>query len=343
MFIWHHACAGQTNNSFTLSGIINADSGMIELLPVGNISDYPKSFIFSKTPVKNGKFLIEGKSGYPIAVILGLSVGRQFTYLSGRFFIEPGTQTVTCNADSLRKIPDIKNVTMFEFSQKYLTTEYVSLDTIDDYYKRSRLKRFYLYGYAQKHPASYVAFWEISRDLMFEGYNKSLDSTFTVLSEEIKSSNTGRLVKEELSRLVLTDTGKIFPNIAVIDIEGKPRRISYNNIRTKYILIDFWFSHCGPCLSQFPDYIKIIQKYRDKGFNMIGISSDSSPSDIEAWKRVINSKSLSWLQYRANKKTMNNLRISIAPYNFLLDSSGRIIAKNIEPKEVSDFLQAKLN
>ncbi len=174
---------------------------------------------------------------------------------------------------------------MLEYFQKYLSTEYQSLDTIDDYYKRNSLKRFYLFGYAQKHPDSYVALWEVSRDLMFEGYNKYLDSSFTVLSEEIKSSNTGRLVKEELSRLVLTDTGKIFPNIDVIDIEGKPRSITYNNIRTKYILIDFWFSHCGPCLSQFPDYIKLIKKYRDKGFNMIGISSDSSPSDIEAWKK----------------------------------------------------------
>ncbi len=108
-------------------------------------------------------------------------------------------------------------------------------------------------------------------------------------------------------------------------------------------MIDFWFSHCGPCLSQFPDYIKLIKKYRDKGFNMIGISSDSSPSDIEAWKKVINSQSLSWLQYRANKKTMNNLRISSFPFNFLLDSSGRIIAKDLGTKEVSDFLQAKLN
>ncbi len=181
---------------------------MIELLPVGNISDYPKSFNFSETPVKNGKFLIEGKIGYPFGVILGLRVGGQFTYLSGRFFIEPGTQTVTCNADSLRKIPDIHNATMLEYFQKYLSTEYQSLDTIDDYYKRNSLKRFYLFGYAQKHPDSYVALWEVSRDLMFEGYNKYLDSSFTVLSEEIKSSNTGRLVKEELSRLVLTDTGK---------------------------------------------------------------------------------------------------------------------------------------
>ena len=342
IFIWYHPCVGQTNNSFTLFGIINADSGTIRLLPVGNISDYPKSFNFSEIPVKNGKFLIEGKIGYPFEVFLGLNVGGQFTYLSGRFFIEPGTQTVTCNTESLRKIPDIHNATMLEYLQKYLSIEYQSLDTIDDHHKRVSLKNIYLYEFVQRHPVSYVALWEISRYLT-DGYNKYLDSAFTVLSDDIKLSNTGRLVKDELSHLLLTDTGKIFPNIDVIGLEGKPCKISYSNNRTKYILIDFWFSHCGPCLSQFPNYLKIIEKYRDKGFTMIGISSDSSPSDIEAWKKVINSQSLSWLQYRVNKKTMNNLRIAIAPYNFLLDSSGKIIAKDMEPKEISDFLQAKLN
>jgi hypothetical protein len=316
---------------------------MIKLLPVGNISDYPKNFNFSEIPVKNGRFLIEGKIGYPIEVMLGLSVGGQFTYLSGQFFIEPGTQTVNCNADSLRKTPDIQNATMLEYSQKYLSTAYQLLDTIDDYYKRNSLKKLYLFGYAQKHPASYVVLWEISRDLAFFGYNKYLDSSFNVLSLEIKSSETGKYVRDDLRQLALTDTGKIFPNINVVDMEGKYHQLDYSTRNAKYILIDFWYSHCGPCLSQFPNYLTIIEKYRDKGFTMIGVSSDSSTRDIEAWKKVIHSQSLSWLQYRATKKTINNLRISSFPFNFLLDSSGKIIAKDLGTKEVSDFLQAKLN
>ena len=40
---------------------------------------------------------------------------------------------------------------------------------------------------------------------------------------------------------------------------------------------------------------------------------------------------------------MNNMRISSFPFNFLLDSSGRIIAKDLDKKEISDFLQANLN
>jgi thiol-disulfide isomerase/thioredoxin len=338
----YQTCFGQTNSSYTLYGTINADSGIVELLPVVNISDYPKNFNFSGIPVKNGKFLIKGKISFPIEVILGFRVGGQFTYLSGRFFIEPGTQTITCNADSLRKIPQIRNATMLEYLQEYLSAEYQSIDTVEDYYRRGSLIKKYLFEYVQTHPASYVALWEISHSLN-DGYNRYLDSAFIYLSDGIKSSSTGILTKEGISQLALTDTGKIFPNIDVIDLGGKSSKIFDGNIKSKYVLIDFWFSHCGPCLSEFPNYLKILEQYHGKGFAMIGISSDSSPSNIQAWKKVINSQSLRWLQYRVNKKTMRDLRITVAPYNFLLDSSGKIIAKGLGTKEVSDFLQANLN
>jgi thiol-disulfide isomerase/thioredoxin len=316
---------------------------MISLYPAGITSDYPKGFLFSEFPVENGKFLVNGKISNPMEVFLGLKVGGQLTYISGPLFIEPGTQAVTCNADSLRKIPDIHNESMLEYLQKYLSTEYQSLDSIDDCYKRGSLERLYLFGYAQKHPASYVALWEISRDLMFVGYEKNLDSAFTVLSDEIKRSETGKYIKDDLRQLALTDTGKLFPNINVVDLEGKSHPLDYRAKKAKYILIDFWFSHCGPCLQQFPDYVEMVGKFQSKGFQMIGISSDSTARDIETWKGLIKSKSLRWVQYRTGAETMKNLRITIAPFNFLLDSSGRIIAKDLGTKEVSDFLQANLN
>jgi hypothetical protein len=39
---------------------------------------------------------------------------------------------------------------------------------------------------------------------------------------------------------------------------------------------------------------------------------------------------------------MKKLRINTFPSNFLLDSEGTIIAKNLEPQQLADFLQKKL-
>jgi thiol-disulfide isomerase/thioredoxin len=342
LFIWWHTCAGQTKGFFRLTGTINRDSGMINLYSIGNITDFPKYFNFSPVPVRHGKFIIEGKISHPYQVMFILKASGVITYISDGFFIEPGVQNITCNADSLKEIPIIHNSTMIEYLQKYRSVEYQSFDTINDYYKKKILERKYLYRYAQKNPESYVALWEVSKKLE-GGYNIQLDSSFMVLSDKIKSSNAGKLIRNDLNHLVLTDTGKIFPQINIIDLEGKTRKLSYINKNVKYVLIDFWFSHCPPCLQQFPDYLIFVNKYGNKGFNIIGISSDSSPGDIEAWKKVIRSQSLNWLQYRASNETMRNLRITGAPYNFLLDNSGKIIAKDLSAKEVSDFLQTNLN
>ena len=157
---------------------------------------------------------------------------------------------------------------MLEYLQEYLSAEYQSLDTVEDYNRRGNLKKKYLFEYVQSHPASYVALWEISHSLN-DGYNWYLDSAFTYLSDDIKSSSTGILIKEGISQLAKTDTGKIFPNIDIIDVDGKSGKLFDGNIKSKYVLIDFWFSHCGPCLSEFPNYLKIFEQYHDKGFAMI--------------------------------------------------------------------------
>ena len=120
-------------------------------------------------------------------------------------------------------------------------------------------------------------------------------------------------------------------------------KISWGSLHSKYILVDFWFGHCSACIGQFPNYIKIVDEYRNRGFTMIGISDDTSAVNITAWKEVVKNKSLNWSQFRVPKETTSNLRISYYPTNFLLDGSGKIIASNMDTKQVSDFLAAKLN
>ena len=336
---------GQKNKPFTLSGTINVDSGMICFAPVGRNSDYPPDFNFSFVQVRKGKFIIQGNISHPMKVNLKVRLNGINIYISDGFFIENGKQTIICKSDTTswnREIPDIHNSTMVEYLNQYRTPEYLSLDTLSDYYLGKKLKIEYLYRYAQKHPDSYVALWELSTELQ-GGYKRRLDSIFDLLSVRIKSSYAGRLIVNNIKHQALTDTGRIFPVIHVVDLEDKTHTLSFDTLKIRYVLIDFWFSHCGPCLSEFPEYIKITGTYQNKGFAMTGISRDSSQADIEAWKKVIHSESLNWLQYRTDEATINNLDINWFPWNFLLDRSGKIIAKNLDTKQLSDFLASHLN
>ena len=339
--IYSFTSKGQIVDSFTLSGNINRESGLVTLYSGGSDRDYPELLNFKPVSVGHGKFIIRGQLKYPIYVYLKFSSATQ-QYMTDRFYLESGAQHIECHADSLREIIDLQNSAMSEFNTEYCSKEYNLIDTVSDYYKRSALKQIYVYRYSQNHPDSYVALWQISRYLS-EGYNRYLDSAYVVLSAEIKNTETGKLIGVDLKKLELTDTGKVFPELTLIDLQGNSKNISFKRLSSRYTLIDFWFAHCTACNSEFPTYIKLYNKYHEKGFSIVGISTDSSPSNIQAWKEIIKTKPLHWTQYRANKKIIDDLRINYYPSNFLIDNSGKIIAINLGSYEVDDLIRAKLN
>ena len=338
----HCLCNGQKRDSFRLSGTVNTDSGTIRLAEVGNAGDYPKDFNFTAVPIVHGKFLIRGKIEHPYEVMLLLDTGGIHVYISGRFFIDTGTQSIVCDMHSLRDIPAIDNTTMKEYMDQYRSSAFLAIDTFTNYTIQDSLKKRYLCQYAGRHPNSWVAMWMISHDLIY-GYDQMIDSAFNRLSTNLQVSNTGISLNKDLEHLALTGLGKTFPKIEIYSLDGKSGALNYLNKNPKYILIDFWFSHCGPCIGQFPEYVQMVKKFQDKGFAMIGISSDTSAADIAFWKHIIQSDSLNWVQYRTTKETMNDLHIFLAPWNFLLDNKGRILGRDMGTKEIADFLKTNLN
>jgi thiol-disulfide isomerase/thioredoxin len=274
--------------------------------------------------------------------MLLLDTGGMHVYVSSGFFIDAGAQSIVCDINSPGVIPKIDNITMREYLNQYRSSAYQTMDTMTIYTMQDSLEKRYLHRYAKEHSDSYVALWMISHYLIY-GYDDIVDSAFNLLSSDIQSSNTGISVKRDLAQLALTGLGKQFPKMVVWSLAGKSNTLNYLSSNPKFILIDFWFSHCGPCIEQFPDYVQLVKKYQDKGFKMIGISSDTSTADIALWKNIIQTSSLNWIQYRTNKETMINLHIFLAPWNFLLDRNGRILARHMSTKEMADFLQKNLN
>jgi thiol-disulfide isomerase/thioredoxin len=111
----------------------------------------------------------------------------------------------------------------------------------------------------------------------------------------------------------------------------------------KFTLIDFWYSHCQPCLQQLPDLKKLYTSYNANGFSIIGVSVDKKEHEAD-WQNVIQQFNLSWPQYidLAGKEAIN-LGIDSYPTNFLVDDKGVIIKKDISTEELRDFLKNKLN
>jgi thiol-disulfide isomerase/thioredoxin len=323
------------NSSFTLNGQINIDTGTVKLIAVGNESYYPKNHGYYVAQVKGGKFTISDSILYTYGFRLLLLSGGD--YVSDYFFVDSGIQSITCNLDSSRKIPVLSNLPMSELKESYMK----GFDSIKqesyDQDSRHQNTRSYLLTYARAHPDSYVALWKLIIELKF-GYAGILDSVYSEFSSALKRTHTGIVLAENLQTTRNTTIGYQFPTLKLFDEQHKKTIFPILKNRYKYTFVDFWFSHCAPCLSEFPRIKQIYNTHKSDDFQIAAISTDFS-NDIPEWKKVIKERQLNWTQLLDENGAMaKKYSIESFPTNFLLDEKGVIIKKNITPDQLEEFL-----
>ncbi|MFM6938574.1 MAG: peroxiredoxin family protein [Aquirufa sp.] len=142
---------------------------------------------------------------------------------------------------------------------------------------------------------------------------------------------------ENLKRIKGVSIGSDAPEIALPTPAGPIMRLS--DLRGKYVLIDFWASWCGPCRRENPNVIKTYATYKDKGFEIFGVSLDQEKA---AWINAIAKDQLTWphvsdLQYW-NSVAAQAYQVSSIPMTFLLDPQGKVIAKGLRGDSLNQYL-----
>lgn len=106
--------------------------------------------------------------------------------------------------------------------------------------------------------------------------------------------------------------------------------VSLESLRGKVVLIDFWASWCGPCRKENPNVVKVYEKYKDKGFEILGVSLDQKK---DRWVQAIEADKLAWLHIsdlKGWKSEYGQLYgVSSIPQTVLIDRDGKIIARNL--------------
>ncbi len=177
----------------------------------------------------------------------------------------------------------------------------------------------------------------LDRDKYFDVYLVTSDK----LKKEWPDYDVAKEFITMVDNMKATAIGQITPEIELPNPEGQVIKLS--SLRGKYVLVDFWAKWCGPCRRENPNVVKAYQKYKDKGFEVYGVSLDRNKED---WVQAIQEDGLTWTQVSDLKyfesKAAADYNISAIPFSILVDPQGKIIAKNLRGPALNKKLEEVL-
>ncbi|MBQ7552853.1 MAG: AhpC/TSA family protein [Bacteroidaceae bacterium] len=156
-----------------------------------------------------------------------------------------------------------------------------------------------------------------------------------LIPEKYASDESIQRIKEMVTKLVATAVGQKFTDFEMDDPDGKKVKLSDYAGKGKVVLVDFWASWCGPCRQEMPNVVKVYKEYKNKGFEIVGVSLDQT---AEAWKKGIADLGMTWPQMSDLKYWQSEAAslygVNAIPHTVLIDKDGTIIERNLRGEKL---------
>ena len=231
--------------------------------------------------------------------------------------------------DSIQKVfQQYVNHPEMESMSKILETQYNgSVEALSNYVK----------NFIDANPHSFVSLAAIEQldpnnDFeYFKKVNKNLSEKYPE-SPYVKA--LGNRV-EDMNRVAI---GSIAPEIT-LKTPGD-QIFSLSDLRGKVVLIDFWAAWCKPCRAENPNVLRIYNRFKENGFEVLGVSLDK---DKAAWIKAIEDDKLPWTQISDlqfwNSPVVKQYGFNGIPFTVLVDRDGKILAKGLRGEELEKMLE----
>lgn len=313
--------------------------------------------------MKDGKFTFTGSAKEPEMHLVSIeSVNGKVP-----FILENGEIEMTINKDSLslakvsgtynndelntyrekgiaiqKKMIQFQKDNTEKMNQAQQTKDTVVMNSLrkeyskfqDDFIKQSD-------DYVKSHPKAFISILIIEGmfNQMTPDFNK-ITKFYEGLDESIKKTKHGKKVKENLDKInkpvapvAEVNVGSVAPDFSAPSPDGKT--ISLKQSLGKVTVVDFWASWCKPCRAENPNMVALYKEFHGKGLNIIGVSLDE---EAQNWKDAIAKDGLTWAHVSNLKNFEDPIAtmygIKLIPSTFLLDASGKVIAKDLRGAEL---------
>jgi|SRR6218665_63994 len=306
------------NNRFSLKGtVVNSPAKKVYL------QQYDNKMLktIDSADVVNGGFVFKTKPKLP--ELYGITLDPEVDLLYP-FYIFLENAPVTVTVDS---IENYKNSSVIGSSQQ---------DLFNAYKKSSR--NFNLDSFIRANSKSLVPAYVLYRNYSFRLTPEEIEKYTALFDPSLANTQYIRLLKSLPATLRESGVGKKAINFEQWDTEGRSYKL-YDHLG-KYLFIDFWAAWCPPCRAELPGLVKLYDKYKGDGWEVLGVSFDKSKA---AWLKAIDIEQLSWKQVSDLKYWDNNVGklygIRLIPANVLLDPEGKIVARNLHGEELEKKLE----
>lgn len=186
------------------------------------------------------------------------------------------------------------------------------------------------------HPDSYVSLDLIRDNKMAVIDPVAFEPYYSKLSSRVLASFTGKSVTANYDKAKQIALGK---TVDFTQMDDKGNTFQLSSLKGKYVLVDFWASWCVPCRAENPHLLKAYNQFKDKNFEIVGVSLDETRS---AWLNAVKHDGMPWIQVSDLKGFKSDVAlqygISAIPQNFLVNPEGVIIAKNLRGEDVDKKL-----
>lgn len=187
--------------------------------------------------------------------------------------------------------------------------------------------------FIRNNPDSYIAVMKLAEHYIWFDENETED-IYSRFPANLKGNSYGRIIAQRLKRSQDFRIGMPAKNFEKKDMNGKT--VSLEELRGKYVLLDFWGSWCAPCRASHPHLKELYEKYK-KQVVFINVAQENVKDQNEArklWKTAVKEDGLTWTQILNNegRETCDMIRlfnIYSFPTKVLIDPNGIVVARMV--------------
>lgn len=183
------------------------------------------------------------------------------------------------------------------------------------------------------------AFWgEPERQTVYDRLAQTLDSEI-VNRRVIHDRNDHARYLSQQEKIFSLFIGTKAPEFTLSSFDG-PEIKFYDVVKEhSYVLLEFWASWCGPCIKALPNLKKVYANRHGEEFEIVSVSIDRNRT---LWEAASEKYKLPWINLAetdpSNTEVSSVYGVEYVPKNYLLDSNGCIVQKDVTAVQLERIL-----